>query len=132
MGLPVVSRAERPQLTPDDWTELLTTMLPQPVRTNPAGALLAGDPVLVIVRVDATALHIMHPDVRRDAQNNRVVISREFATVPLGTAAARVAELIRVAWGERISRYVWCPRCHRSSEPEDHYPGELCDPCTEL
>jgi hypothetical protein len=107
-------------------------MLPQPVRTSAAGELLAGDPVLVIVRVEATAIHIMHPEVRWDAENTQVLIGRAFATVPLGTAASRVAELIRVVWGERISSYVWCPRCHRSSEPEHHYPGELCRECAEL
>jgi len=123
---------ELPHRTPDAWAALLPTMLPQPVRTNAAGELLGGDPVLVIVRVEPTAIHILEPDLRWDEQGAEVLLSQAFAKVPLGTTAPRVAELIRIAWGRRISSYVWCSRCHRSSEPEHHYGREICRGCREL
>lgn len=56
-----------PQRTVEDWAALLPTMLPQPVRTNAAGELLGGDPVLVIVggRADGDSNSRARPPVGR-------------------------------------------------------------------
>jgi len=53
-----------------------------------------------------------------------------FAKTPLRTPATRVAELITMAWGKRLSLYRWCPRCQHTHEPE-FMDGPLCSACAE-
>ena len=114
----------------EEWVELIKTMLPAPVRTNDAGELLGGDPVLVIVRVEATAIEILEASIVWEGAHSPALKGRPFAKVPLRTPAARVAELIGAAWAKRISRYRWCPRCRRRNEPE-HMQEAICHGCAE-
>jgi hypothetical protein len=43
--------------------ERIRTMLPAPVRTNEDGELVAGDPAVVIVRIDADVIRIMEASI---------------------------------------------------------------------
>jgi hypothetical protein len=93
-------------------------MLPAPVRTNEDGELVAGDPAVVIVRIDADVIRIMEASIEWHGAHSPTLKGQPFAKVPLRSAAVRVAELIALAWGKRISQYRWCPQCRRGIEPE--------------
>jgi hypothetical protein len=58
------------------------------------------------------------------------VKGQPFAKMPFRTPAVRVAELIALAWGKRVSRYRWCPRCRRAAEPERMLEA-VCHACAE-
>jgi hypothetical protein len=123
---------ERPHRAPrsrsrDEWLALIATMLPAPVRTNDDGELVAGEPSVVIVRVDASGIAIMEASIEWDG-HKPLLKGRPFAKVPLRTSATRVAELIARAWGKRISRYGWCIQCKRRIAPE--HGGCICDGCS--
>lgn len=117
-----------PERSREEWIELVKTMLPAPVLTNEADDLLAGDPVVIIVRVEATAIHIMEAGIEWSGSHSPTVKGQPFTKVPFRTPAARVAELIATAWGKRVSRYRWCPGCRRTLEPE-HMVGGTCHSC---
>jgi hypothetical protein len=118
-----------PERSREEWVELLTTMLPKPAHVSDVGELLGGDPVVVIVRVDAKTIEIMEAGIEADGPHTPTVKGRPFANVPLRTPTARVAELIAMAWGKRVSRYRWCPRCRLVREPEHMAHGRFCDGC---
>jgi hypothetical protein len=109
----------------DEWLEHISTMLPSPVRTNEDGELLAGDPVVVIVRIDADAISIMEASIDWQGAHSPTLKGLPFAKVPLRAFAVRVTELIALAWGKGISEYRWCPQCRRRVEPE-HMLAALC------
>ncbi|HYO97081.1 MAG TPA: hypothetical protein VER33_21370 [Polyangiaceae bacterium] len=92
-------------------------MLPQPVCSNAAGELLGGEPPLVVVRVSDDRIEIKQVALKWHGHEPSYA-STPHANVPLGTSAARVAELIAGAWGKRIAQYRWCPRCQSRNEPE--------------
>jgi hypothetical protein len=117
-----------PVRTRDEWLELITTMLPAPVRTNERGELLGGDPVAVIVHVGDDAIHIQVAGIAWRDSHTPVLKGRPFANAPRRATAARVAELIGLAWGQRLSAYRWCPRCRRRMPPEHMLTG-LCHGC---
>lgn len=119
-----------PERSREEWIELIATMLPKPVRTSDAGELLGGEPVVVIVRVDTKAITIMEAGFEGDGALEQPVQGQPFAKMPLRTPAARVAELIAMAWGKRVSRYRWCPRCRLVREPE-HMSEAICCACAE-
>jgi len=129
-GDPKKPQAKLPVRSAEEWTELVKTMLPQPVTTNEAGELLGGDPAVVIVRVTADKIVIMEAGWDW-ADSHRVVRKGQpFAKVPLRTPPPRVAELIALAWGKRLSQYRWCLRCQETHEPE-FMDGPLCGTCAE-
>lgn len=105
-------------------------MLPEPVAVNEAGELLGGKPVTVIVRVTAGKIIIMEASWDWLDSHRAVQKGQPFATTPLRTPATRVAELITMAWGKRLSLYRWCPRCQHTHEPE-FMDGPLCSACAE-
>lgn len=117
-----------PARTRNEWLELIPTMLPAPVRTNESGELLGGDPAAVIVRVDADAIHIQQARIAWPSPHRPELRGDPFATAPLRATAARVAELIGLAWGKRLSTYRWCPRCRQRMPPE-HMLSGLCHGC---
>jgi hypothetical protein len=114
----------------EEWVELIETMLPAPVRTNDGGELLGGDPVIVIVRVGATAIEIMEASLEWEDAPLAALKGRPFAKVPVRTPATRVAQLITSAWAKRLSRYRWCSQCRRRTEPE-HMHEAICHGCAE-
>ena len=57
----------------EEWVELIKTMLPAPVRTNEVGELLGGDPMAVIVRVDANRIRIMEASIEWDGASHASV-----------------------------------------------------------
>lgn len=99
------------------WMKLIRAMVPKPVRTNEQGELLGGNPPIVAVRASESAIEVLEagidwPGVQPEWR------PRPFATAMLDTPASEVAELIAGAWGKRLSRYRWCPRCRRMTQPE--------------
>jgi hypothetical protein len=114
--------------SPEEWLELIGTMLPAPVRANEDGELVAGDPAVVIVRVSTDVIRIMTAGVEWQGAHSPNLKGLPFAKVPLRASAARVAELIGLAWGKRISEYRWCPQCRRRVEPE-HMLEAVCHGC---
>jgi hypothetical protein len=113
-----------------EWLEPIGTTLPAPVQTNADGELLAGEPVVVIVRVEDDVIRIMEAGIEWQGAHSPTLKGEPFAEVPLRETAARVAELIALAWGKRISRYRWCPRCRSRVEPE-HMVDAICQRCAE-
>jgi hypothetical protein len=88
-----------PERSRDEWIDLIKTILPAPVRANADGDLLAGDPVTVIVRVEADAIRILV--ARLEWQNPYpppALKGQPFAKIPLGATTARVAELNAKGW----------------------------------
>jgi hypothetical protein len=120
-----------PGRPPSEWIELIKTMLPKPVTTNDKGELLGGDPVAVLVSVEVDKIRIMEASKKWDNPMYPSLTGAPFASTPLNTNAARVAELIMAAWGKRVSRYRWCPRCNTVNEPERMNVGNVCDGCAE-
>lgn len=116
--------------TPEEWAELVKTMLPQPVSTNEAGEVLGGAPVVVIVRVTSAEITILLASWDWVDSHRAVQKGRSFAKAPLRTPPPRIAQLIAMARGKRISQYRWCPRCQHSKEPE-HMHGVVCQGCAE-
>lgn len=123
-------RAKIPVRTQDEWTALIRTMLPNPVKTNEAGELLGGEPATVIVQVTTDKIVIM--EAGWDWANSHRVVQKgqPFAKAPLRTPPPRIAQLIAMAWGKRISQYRWCPRCQQPREPE-FMDGAICGGCAE-
>ncbi len=119
-----------PERSCEAWLELVTTMLPKPVQTSDTGELQAGDPVVVIVHVDASTIAIMEAGIEVDGPPTPTMKGQPFATVPLRTPAARVAEPVAMAWGKRVSRYRWCPRCRLVRHPE-HMSEATCRECVQ-
>ncbi len=113
----------------DEWTELVKAMMPKPVQTSAEGDLLAGDPVVVIVSVEATTIRIMEAGIDWVGPHTPTTTGRPFAKVPFRTPATRVAELVASAWAKRVSRYRWCPQCRQTLEPEHMNQGNVCDGC---
>jgi len=129
-GDPKKPRAKLPVRTMEEWTGLLRTMLPQPVTTNEAGELLGGAPAVVMVRVTREEIVIMEADWDWADSHRVAQKGQPFAKVPLRTSPLRVAELVAMAWGKRLSQYRWCPRCQRRHEPE-FMDGAICGGCAE-
>ncbi len=123
-------QARLPMRTSEEWTGLVKTMLPEPVKTNEAGDLLGGDPVVVIVRITGKEIVIMEAGWDWVDSHRAVQKGQPFAKTPLRTPATRVAELITMATSRRLSRYRWCPRCNRTHQPE-HMHGAMCQGCAE-
>jgi len=123
-------RAKLPARRPGEWTALLKTMLPQPVTSNDAGDLLGGEPAVVIVRVTADKIVIMEAGWDWADSHRAVQKGKPFAKAPLRTPPPRIAQLITMAWGKRVSQYRWCPRCQQPREPE-FMQGAICGGCAE-
>jgi hypothetical protein len=123
-------RGRLPQRTQSEWTALLNSMLPQPVATNGAGDLLGGEPATVIARVTADEILIMEAGLHWVDSHRVVEKGQPFAKAPLRTPPPRIAQLIAMARGKRLSRYRWCPRCRETREPEFMH-GVICGVCAE-
>jgi hypothetical protein len=119
-----------PARTAHEWVELIKMMLPEPVTTSQAGELLGGEPALVIVCVTGDKIVIMEAGWDWVDSHVPTQKGKPFAKAPLRTPAARIAELIKMAWGKRISQYRWCPHCKGSKEPE-MMQGAVCHGCAE-
>lgn len=72
-----------PARTANEWTELVKTMLPQPVTVNEAGELLGGKPVTVIVRVTTNKIIIMEASWDWIDSHRALQKGKPFATTPL-------------------------------------------------
>ena len=85
----------------------------------------------VIVRVKKDTIEILEAGLEWTHAPASRCKGQPFAKVRLGTPANRVAELIAAAWGKRISRYRWCPRCREVVEPERMHSGRtgICQSC---
>lgn len=129
-GDPQKPQAKLPVRTPGEWTALLKAMLPQPVTANEAGDLLGGKPAAVIVRVTADKIVVMEAGWDWADSHHVIQKGRPFAKAPLRTSPVRVAELIAMAWGKRVSQYRWCPRCQQTHEPEFMHES-VCGGCAE-
>ncbi len=115
----------------DEWIDMIRTMLPAPVHASQDGELLAGEPVVVIVRFEEKVIQIMEAGIEwSGGAHSPTLKGQPFAKVPFRTPAARVAELIAMAWGKRVSRYRWCPRCRQKAEQE-HMSEAICHGCAE-
>jgi hypothetical protein len=105
-------------------------MLPRPVKVNENGELVGGKPPVVVVRLSENAIEVMEAGIDWDG----VLPAwkpRPFAAATFEAPAAEVATLIARAWGKRVSRYRWCPRCRRTIEPEHMLRGKagVCQGC---
>lgn len=118
-----------PPRTPNEWVELIKTMLPAPTQERPGRELWGGDPLVVIVIVGADKIRIMEAAIEWPDPSRPRTRGAPFAEVSLRESAARVAALITAAWGKRISRYRWCPACRSLAEPEHMNAGNVCDGC---
>jgi hypothetical protein len=87
-----------------------------------------GDPPLVIVGIEADQIGIMEAGIDWSDVTRPMTKGKPFAKVPLRTPAVRVAELISMAHGKRLSRFRWCPMCRETMEPE-HMHGRVCQGC---
>jgi hypothetical protein len=111
-----------------EWLELIKTMLPAPVRTIDGDELQGGDPIVVMVRLESDAIRIMEPTIEWQGPHSPKLKGLPFGKVSFRASAARVAELIGLAWGKRVSRYRWCPRCRERAQPE-HMLSGVCHGC---
>lgn len=116
--------------SPAEWAELIETMVPPPRRHEGDGVITGGDPVTVLVRIAEDTIHILEPAVVWDDPSVPSLKATPFAKVPWHTAGSRVAELITLASGKRLSRYRWCPRCRAVHEPERMHES-VCHGCAE-
>jgi hypothetical protein len=78
--------------------------------------------------VENDAIRIEEARIAWPDSHTPVLKGHPFANAPLRATAARVAELIGLAWGKRLSAYRWCPRCRTRMPPEHMLPG-LCHGC---
>lgn len=112
----------------EDWLELIATMLPSPITKRQPDELVGGDPVVVLVRIDPKEIVIMEASLDTREPARPELVGAPFAKVPLRARAVRVAKLIALAHGKRLSRYRWCPMCCTTMEPE--YMAEtVCHGC---
>jgi hypothetical protein len=115
--------------TPDEWMPLLRTMLPRPVETI-EGELWGGDPPTVVVEVKDGKIHIMQSTIEWQGAHSPTHKKRAFARRPLRTPAAEVARMVNLAHGKRLEEFRWCPKCHKTFEPEHTVHG-VCHGCAE-
>ncbi|MGC4070792.1 MAG: hypothetical protein QM784_40180 [Polyangiaceae bacterium] len=114
----------------DEWSELIRSMLPEPVQSLKGGVLVGGEPRTVIVQVQSRHIVILEAGLECSDVTRPARVAHPFAAVKLSASPARVAELIALCHGKRIGSYRWCPKCHRRTEPERMSKG-VCHGCAE-
>jgi hypothetical protein len=100
-----------------EWTKLIRTMLPKPVKLNEYGELVGGRPQVVAVRLRERVIEVLEAGIGWEgvlpAWRPRLIAETTF-----DAPAIEVAALIARAWSQRVSRYRWCPRCRNTHQPE--------------
>lgn len=84
----------------------------------------------MIVRVTADEIVILEAGWHWADSHHAVQKGQPFAKAPLRTPPTRIAQLIAMARGKRVSQYRWCPRCQQTREPE-FMDGAICGGCAE-
>ena len=118
-----------PARTAVEWMPILRTMLPEPVATSD-GELWGGDPPTVVAAIKDGKIHIMQATIEWQGPHSPTHKKRAFTRRPLRTPAAEIARLTNLAHGKRLEEYTWCPKCHKTFEPE-HTTGGVCHGCAE-